>query len=134
MVRQEGWELKLSGYLRESKDKPFVWGVNDCVLFGVKAVELITGENHYEQYLGYTDEHGAKEIINEAGSLEKLISRHFGKPHRNILLAKRGDLAMLKSPSKTIAIVDDSGRFVCGVSESGYARVPLSNAWCIWSY
>lgn len=134
MVRLEGWELKLSNYLKEARNKPFVWGENDCVLFSVKGVEVLTGVDTYSQYLGYTDEQGAKDIINEAGSLEKLISRHFGNSHRNILLAKRGDLAMLKMPSKTIGIVDDSGRFVCGVSEMGYVRVPLEKAWRIWSY
>lgn len=134
MVRLDGWELRLSNYLKESKDKPFVWGENDCVLFSVKAVEIITGENTYGQYLGYVDEEGAQEIIGEAGGLEQLISRHFSNSHRNILLAKRGDLAMLKLPSKTIGIVDDSGRFVCGVSEVGYVKVPLEKAWRIWSY
>lgn len=134
MVRTEGWELRLSNYLKAMRDQPFAWGENDCVLFAVKAAELITGVNTYSEYLGYTDEHGARDIITEAGSLEKLISRHYGEGHRNILLAKRGDLAMLKLPSKTIGVVDDSGRFVCGVSEMGFTRVPLSKAWRIWSY
>lgn len=134
MVRQEGWELRLSNYLKSSQTKEFVWGENDCVLFAVKAAEKITYEDHYSQYLGYTNEAGAKMIITEAGGLEKLISRHFGNYHKNILSAKRGDLVMLKLPSKTIGIVDDSGRFVCGVSERGYERVPLNKAWCVWSY
>lgn len=134
MVRQEGWELRLSNYLNAVRNKQFIWGENDCVLFAVKAAEKITYENHYSQYLGYTDEIGAKAIIDEAGGLENLISRHFGPSHRNILLAKRGDLAMLKMPHKTIGIVDDSGKYVCGVSEDGYARIPLNKAWCIWSY
>lgn len=134
MVRQEGWELRLSNYLKAMQNAPFVWGKNDCVLFAVKAAEKITYEDHYSRYLGYNDEKGAKEIISEAGSLEALISRHFGNPHRKVLSAKRGDLVMLKYPSKTIAIVDDSGRFACGVSETGFSKVPLEKAWCVWSY
>jgi hypothetical protein len=134
MVRLEGWEIRLSQYLRESKNHVFEWGKNDCVLFAVKGAEIITGINTYNDYLGYNDEAGAFDIIRKNGGMESLISNHFGHSHKMILKAKRGDLALLKLPQLSLGIVDDSGQYVACVSEKGYARIPLIKAWRIWSY
>lgn len=134
LQRMPGWELRFSNYLEKKKNAPFIWGANDCILFAVKAVEEITGVNVYEEYLGYKTEIGAFRIVERNGGLESLISKHFGQSHKNILSAKRGDIAMLKTPEKTIGIVDDSGRFICNVSDEGFARLPLIKAWCVWSY
>lgn len=134
MVRYEGWEKRFSDYLMESQSKGFQWGVFDCVLFAVKAVEVITGVNVYGEYLGYKSQSGADKIIKKNGSLESLISKHFGDGHDYILRAKRGDLALVRIPYRAIGVVDDSGQFVAVMSDKGYARIPLSKAKRIWSY
>lgn len=134
MVRTEGWERRFSEYLKESKNKAFSWGDNDCILFSVKGAEIVTGVDTYSSYLGYMDEQGANAIIQENGGIESLISKHFGHSHKDVFKARRADLVMIKRPYLSIGMVDDSGEFVACVSEIGYARVPLKNAWRVWSY
>lgn len=134
MVRIEGWELKLSDYISNSKDVIFEWGKNDCTIFTAKAVEVITGYDFYSQYLGYKTKEDAQKIIDENGGFAKLVSKHLGNPHNNFLSAKRGDLAMVKCPDVCLGFVDDSGSKVLVLSEKGYVRIPLSKAFKIWSY
>lgn len=105
MVRIEGWERRLSEYIKESRSTVFQWGVNDCVLFAVKGAEKITGINTYQEYLGYKSKRGADKIIKEAGGFEALITKHYGESHRNIMKARRGDLAMVKVPHLSLEIV-----------------------------
>lgn len=132
MVRVENWPKELSDYLSEMKDSPFEWGQNDCVLFAAKAIERITGSNFYFQYLPYDSEESAKKIILENGGIAGLVSKHLGPGSRNILSAKRGDLVLMKVPSDTLGIVDDSGQRIASVGPNGIARLPLSKAWRVW--
>lgn len=134
MVRIEGWEIKFSEYLKNAKSFSFEWGRNDCVLYAVKAAEVITGENTYKEYLGYSNEVEARKIIEDNGGFESLISKHFGYAHSNILKARRGDLVLVRMPELCLGIVDDSGQRISCVSEKGYAILPLKKAWRIWSY
>lgn len=134
MVRPEGWELRFSQYLEDTKKTPFEWGFNDCVMFAAKGLEVITGQDFYSQYLGYTTELGANEIVKENGGLENLISQHIGNPHKNYLNARRGDMVLLKAPLLCLGLVDDTGQNIVAVSPLGWIKVPLSKAYKIWSY
>lgn len=134
MVRYEDWPQRLSTFIKSMRETPFQWGINDCVMASAKAVEALTGINYYDEYLGYTDEAGANEIIAKNGGLEALITKHLGPSHPNKLKAKRGDLALIKTPAKSIGIIDDTGQYVVGMSDKGFVKVPLSKAWRVWSY
>lgn len=135
VIRPEGWEMRLSNYLKENRNAVFEWGYRDCVMFAIKGVEVITGVNMYAEYLGYSTEDQAKQIIDENGGLSGLISKHFGAGHRNFKQAKRGDLVMMKLPQPTIGIVDDSGQRIAALTEKdGMIRLPLEKAWRVWSY
>lgn len=134
MVRLPDWPMRLSAYLKDTRDAPFMWGSNDCVMFAAKGLEAVTGINMYAEYEGYTDEAGAKEIIDSAGGIDKLVSKHLGPGHRNYKTAQRGDLCLMKMPEFTVGIVDDTGQRIAAVTEKGLMRLPLSKAWRIWSY
>lgn len=134
MVRREDWLKRLSEYLKMNKDTPFEWGVNDCILFAAKGYEYITGIDHYSEYLGYSTEDQAKEILKKNDGFEGIIGKHIGKGHKNILLAKRGDVVLLKIPALTCGLVDDSGMFIAAPSAEGIKRLPLTKAVRIWSY
>lgn len=134
MVRFENWPSLLSKFLSEQKLKEFEWGINDCVMFGGKAVEALTGRNYYQEYVGYTTEEEALEIIAKNDGIQNLISKHLGTPSNKILKASRGDLALLRMPYFVCGVVDDSGQFVAAMTDKGYVRRPLRHASCIWSY
>lgn len=126
---------KLSNYIISKRDAPFEWGQNDCVLFAFKGLEMITGQNHYQSYLPYSTEEQAYNIVRECGGIEKMIMKHLGQGHKNILKAKRGDIVLLKAPELTCGLVDDSGQFVVATGKDGLKRLPLSNRIKrVWSY
>lgn len=134
VARKPDWPIQLSKYLEEHRNTPFEWGAYDCVMFGAKGLERLTGRNFYAMYEGYTTEEDAKQIIENAGGIEALISKHLGPGFRNYKQAKRGDLVMAKMPQKTIGIVDDSGSRIACMGPNGVVRVPLTKAWRVWSY
>lgn len=133
MVRFEDWPKRLSDYLSVHKKTPFKWGEHDCILFAAKGYEAITGIDYYSQYLPYSTEEEAKEILKSNGGFAEIIGKSLGPGHRNILKAKRGDPVLLKIPNFTCGLVDDSGQFVAVPSEGGLVKYPLSQAWRIWS-
>lgn len=126
----EGWELKFSNYISEKEKEPFKWGENDCILFAVKAYEIITGINHYHSYLPYNTEEEAKKILKKNGGFLKLFKKHLGEGHNNFMMAKRGDLVLLKDQA---GIVDDTGQYVLVPSEIGLIRKPLNEITWVWS-
>lgn len=151
MTRDQGWEMRFAAYLRAKQDEPFEWGKNDCVLFAVKALEVITGINFYEKYLPYGSQDDAAAIMTRWGGIEGLVARDLGDGHANHRLAHRGDLALVQisqnvpgyvnggvrwvnAPDFTLGIVDDSGMRIATVGPHGLVRVPLRKAVRIWSY
>lgn len=133
-ARKENWAMLLSDYLKSRKAMPFIWGENDCLMFAAKAVEAITGESLYAGYPVYATEAEAVSILENHGGVVGIISKSLGGGGRNVLTAKRGDVAIVKMPEITAGIVDDSGRSVALIAKEGLIRVPLSKAWRIWSY
>lgn len=133
MKRYEDWPRRLSEFLDRHRMKPFAWGENDCAYFAGKAVEALTGEDHYTKYK-YKTEAGAYKIIKKNGGIEGIISKALGEGHGNIYSAKRGDVVIMKLPEKTAGIVDDSGQFVASLSKDGIVRLPLNRVWRVWSY
>ena len=134
VTRTEGWELRFSNYLKSARDMAFEWGNHDCIMFPAKALEVITGENFYEEYKGYTTKEGADEVLETNGGMVGIVTQHLGQSHRNFMQAKRGDLVLMKLPDLTLGIVDDSGQRIAAVTLKGLVRLPIDKAWRIWSY
>lgn len=132
--RFENWPMLLSEYIKERKKAPFQWGYNDCLMFVSHGVERLTGHNFYEPYSNYTDEAGAKEVLAQNGGVIGIIKTCLGQGTTNILTAKRGDVAIIKLPEITAALVDDTGQSILVITEQGWSKLPLSRASRIWSY
>lgn len=132
MVRNEGWPLALSAYLRNKKDAPFEWARNDCATFAADCVMELTGSDPMEKYRKYRTEQGAMRIIKSGDNFIKLISESMGDPHSNTNFAKRGDVVFTMHGA--CGIVDDSGAKIAILTKDGMRRVPLSHAKLIWSY
>lgn len=131
MVRLEGWEMRISQYIKENENTPFEWGKNDCVLFIGKAVEIITGANYYSQF-NYSTKEEAEKIIKENNGIQGLLTKYIGKPHNNYKFACRGDIVLMRLPDITCGVVDDSGMKIACLSEKGLVRLPLNKAWRVF--
>lgn len=124
--------MRLSDYLKEKKNQPFVWGQNDCVYFAAKYIEIVTGNNFYSLYPNYETKEQANEIIKKNGSLESMVTRALGEGFTNHLKACRGNIALLKVPEETLGIVDDTGQRIACVSLKGLLRARVSDGVRFW--
>lgn len=135
MVRYEDWPLRLSNFLYENRNAQFIWGENDCILFGAKCIEALTGVNFYNEYLGYTTREEAEEIVKNHKGIHNIVKKHLGEPRKYVMKACRGDLAMVRTPERTIGVVDDTGKSVACLSDGyGLVRYDLKRANLVWGY
>lgn len=131
--RVGNWPKLLSLYITEKRTEPFKWGDNDCLMFIAKWLEICTGRNIYDEYLGYSTEEQANIILQQNGGAEAILTKSLGPGSRKYLSAKRGDIVIIKLPLDTAGIVDDSGQFVVAVGFDGLMKFPLKMIWKVWN-
>jgi hypothetical protein len=134
VARHVNWSRRLGDFLKSRRNMPFEWGTNDCLAFAGAAVHAITGDDYFAEYKGYTDEEGAKALLEKHGGVKGIISRHLGAGLGNYRLAKRGDIVMVRIPHDTAGVVDDSGQRILVVTPTGTVALPISKAVRVWSY
>lgn len=102
-MRLENWPTKLSNAIEQAKDKPFKWGVFDCVTWAADAVLAITGIDYFDQYRGtYKTKKEALAIIKtEFETIENPLNELF-TPIKTTM-AGRGDVVLYK---KAIGVCD----------------------------
>lgn len=121
--RVDDWPNKLNRYIVANRDKPFVWGKSDCVIFVAGAVKEITGVDYMEEFRGkYDSEESAKEALRDlgAGSLYHTLRTKLGNPIP-AAQGKRGDVAYDDGAVGLII-----GRSAIFVGEGGYVLIPIS--------
>src|SRR5688572_14691817 len=92
-----GWEEILTEKVEINRDKPFVWGVTDCLTFPLEVASAITGRDYIREYnLAYNDELTANEFMRRRkwksvadGFLEQFEEIHPSQ-------AGRGDIAVIE--------------------------------------
>lgn len=68
-MRPETWPQMLADYLMEARAMGFVWGRNDCVLFGANWVRSLTGTDPLKGYRGrWSSARGAARLIDSLGA------------------------------------------------------------------
>lgn len=95
-MRVDNWEHKLFEFIEQNKKTCFQLGEFDCCLFAAKAVEIMTGDNLYSEFLGkYKTPQGYLKLIKKKGftSIENFVSSIFQE--KNIKNVKRGDLVFM---------------------------------------
>jgi len=133
----DGWEKRLSQFLRARERMPFKWGSHDCMLFAGDAIEAITNVDFCARYRGkYSTGRGAKALVNEmhGGIISNIFYEHLGEPLAHPFKARRGDVAMMEINGVTSGgVVDDTGKSVCFITlRDGFVRFPLSDRMLIW--
>jgi hypothetical protein len=113
-MRAENWPDLLAAYLTEAAARGFVWGENDCVLFGSNWVRRLTGLDPVADLRGSWDSEtsAARVIAGQGGELEKLAGERLaglGFSRVRPIAAMRGDIAAATiSGNFTIGIVADT--------------------------
>lgn len=129
-MRSEGWETRLAEELAAAVDRPFEYGVFDCLTwaFGVRAA--LTGQDDRPLWLGrYSTERGAARVLKSEGlqSLEEVGHRLLGSALRSPLFARRGDIAF----GGAFGIVTGE-TFVWPAEARGLMALPLADARVAW--
>lgn len=123
LVRKNQWEQKLFAYTSGVLQKPFEWGVHDCVLFAADCIEAMTGEDLAAEYRGtYSTSQGAAKIVHSAGveSLGDFLAMYL--PETPVPFLQRGDIALCDGPEWQFVGVCQ-GRTCVGPSEKGLIHV-----------
>lgn len=120
LKRYPDWPERLSRYLASVKARPFVWGEHDCCLFAADALLAMTGIDTAARWRNrYSTSIGAGRVLKLEGfdSLEAAITDAIGQSEPNLMLASRGDVALVRNAGNPAAgIVFGRGVYVPGES------------------
>lgn len=123
-MRHSDWSLRLAKLLRESQDKPFIWGEFDCCLFVSDCAVAVCGVDPAEAYRGrYKTEVGAKRaLIKIHGSIEAAFDACFERI--DPALVQRGDIITYKDDDGlSAAAVSWSNGFWAALRDGGVGRI-----------
>lgn len=98
MKRPVGWGVRLSNYIMENRDKPFVWGQRDCVLFAAGAYERIHGIDLAKDFRGYRTEKEARRIIRQFGGVAEMVDTMLKR--KSTFELQTGDIGFMVHPER----------------------------------
>jgi hypothetical protein len=94
-TRFEDWPNRLAHLIASRKASPFVWGSNDCMMWGAECIIAQAGVDTLKAYRGvYSSPGGAAKALRQIGShkrTEGLMDEIWG-PRRHISRARLGDI------------------------------------------
>lgn len=128
-MRLDDWEKRLNDHLENVG--AFKWGTNDCCMFAVKCVNVMTGVDHGKKFRGYKTGLGAMKHLNEYGGVEGIATACLGEA-KQPKLAKRGDVVSLENDD-AIALGICVGDKIAAIGKDGVVFVPMKNALKAWS-
>jgi len=118
--------MKLHDYIHARMEQPFVWGVNDCILFAVGWANIATDRNHLPE-VTWTNEKEALKVLKGLGGMVAAFDRNFTRIEPNF--ARDGDLAIVDETAYLF-----SGPHIVGVGKTGLIFKNRSEASCAYSY
>jgi hypothetical protein len=120
--------------IKDYKDKPFVWGENDCCLFAANSVLALTGKDLAEEFRGkYHTKRGAAIALKKHGfnSIEQLLTAKLGSSIAP-LTATYGDVALIENHQGELAAGIVFRSSVYCVSPQGLTQLPISTVIRVW--
>lgn len=128
-MRIQGWEARLSAYIRVATSRPFSWGQHDCALWCAGWVKECTGEDYADEWIGqYSDEDEAVSLIRSRGfdSFAAIADAHLeAKP---VMLAQRGDIVLRANGALGIC----NGRVSHFIAPNGMIQEPTLSCIHAW--
>jgi hypothetical protein len=140
LTRFPDWQSRLQAYLDSRRAARFQYGACDCCLFTCDCVRAMTGHDMADWFRGrYSTRRRALELIRQrTGHVGvKAIAEHAaaecGLASVPVLMARRGDMALVGSGSKAIlGIVSLLGTDVMCLDKNGIVRVALESVTAAW--
>lgn len=114
--------------LNDWQRREFIYGDSDCCSFVAFIANKLTGRD-FSEYLTYSSEREAYDIIESHGSFEELIDSVFGEPTE----PNDGDPCMLELPIIGKIMGIKLGDTVVCVTQKGLARMPIKYLIRSWS-
>ncbi len=110
----------------------FRYGTHDCATFVIDCASRINKRN-VAQWIAYTNEDEANELIESAGGLSALMSSVFGEPLGSVEDAQVGDpcVAVLPGVGELCAVMGAPG-WVLAAGQVGIERVPARCVVDVW--
>ena len=129
MIRQPGWESRLSEAVVRHEQMPFEWGKSDCFRLMMDTIKALTSYDPYPELDGaYSTEAEALQRLEDRGfvSVEEFIQPLY--PPIEPSFARRGDIAIIPAelglPGEwKVAGAIVTGKNVVGKSSSSDPRL-----------
>lgn len=132
-IRQEDWAHSLARMVDAWRDRSFVWGEADCLLFCRACSEAITGADILADLPAYASELGAARELRRLGfanPADLLVSR---LEETRPAMARRGDWVMLEGGGLVPGSFGvNVGRHSVHMGETGLVWVPAASAVRAW--
>jgi hypothetical protein len=133
MIRCEDWSHRLTAYIARTATIPFQWGVQDCCLWALGALDAMWGMRHAELIRGqYHDADGAVLYANRRGwkSSVEACQEFCGPPYVSIFEVGDGDLCTRATPDFPWGTVFVRYRaYLIGPDNAGLVAVPSKILW-----
>ena len=132
-MRVHDWDRRLYEALRESLNRPFVWGEHDCATWAFDLRATLQGAaSPADLWRGrYRTALGGARILRKLGwdSLEAGGRELMGDPLKDVRLAHRGDLVLSGAPEAFGVVI---GSEVACIGVKGLEFTPLKDARLAW--
>jgi hypothetical protein len=119
--RLDGWPSKLHAFIRERRNMPYEYGVNDCFWFAHGAILAMTSVDIMPGVVPPTSRiAAAKYLLSQGyGDVEDLVTIKLGAPLASTRLAGRGDVVSFTTEQdahreRHLAVVDGVGAITPG--------------------
>ena len=132
ITRKIDWQLEFEKVVSEHKDKPFIWGEHDCVLWAANAVLAITEFDAAEGFRdSYSTALGAAKLLKDFGGMESLVTKKLDREPVAPAFANVGDVLMgLQESQPMLAICNGETMLAPGVE--GLVALPTLSAVKAW--
>ncbi|WP_105430230.1 hypothetical protein [Neorhizobium sp. T6_25] len=113
-MRHDDWEKRLNAVVAKHLALPGQWGVSDCWMMTMDAIEAVTGSRILPHLQNYRSEADGYKVFRKAGfkeTVEEALAAELGDPIP-AMMAQRGD----------VGVIERDGAISCGVFVStGFA-------------
>ena len=133
-MKKTNWVIDFLNFVEANKDKPFEWGVNDCVMFAADSVMLMGNEDPATESRGrYKTETGAKRhLASQYGDLYTAWDSRLERIE-NVNFVQNGDVVLFDGElGLTSAIYWNGGVFAPTATGIGYKAEMHSLVLAAW--
>lgn len=126
--RLKGWEARFARYVESHRDRPFEYGVNDCVTSAAAAIEAIHGVDPMEPFRDrYHDRKSALRLVADFGGLLPLARACGCFEEVPSAYVRRGDVVIVEDARGRDTFKTCLGSDYCGPGKSGlsFCQAPV---------